>query len=63
MIQVDLFRGQKELRFSIFFCGCKQSKSLHIYNYSANVQNFDYFSAIFAIFNPKNTYFIPNMPI
>jgi hypothetical protein len=25
-----------DLRFSIFFCGCKQSKSLHIY-YNAKI--------------------------
>jgi len=27
----DFVRAEKRLRFSIFFCGCKQSKSLHIF--------------------------------
>ena len=25
-----IYEAEKRLRFSIFFCGCKQSKSLHI---------------------------------
>ena len=41
---IGLCKGtEKRLRFSIFFCGCKQSKSLHIY-YAAKVLKLFYIS-------------------
>lgn len=32
--------GDSHCRFSIFFCGCKQPKSIHIFNSAAKVRTF-----------------------